>query len=84
VRTKRDKNRKLILKNIDPNKKTVSNLFSKITTEWFEINKNSFVERHAETIQGCLKNYINPHLGFLNIIDVKNSNIIELGKKLKK
>lgn len=87
ARDKRDEAKKLIAGGIDPSiqrqsvkasvRAEVENAFEVVAREWFNNNKETWVDSHAEKIIRRLENYIFPIIGGRPIEQIKAPELLE-------
>ncbi|CAI3947185.1 Integrase/recombinase [Commensalibacter communis] len=91
ARIEKDKARKLIAKNIDPNKEKkrhqlthVDNNFEAIAKKWFGIKKTLWKEKHATSVWRSLERCIFPYIGKVAVNDIDTPLILSVIQKIEK
>ncbi|MDR2099274.1 MAG: integrase arm-type DNA-binding domain-containing protein [Campylobacteraceae bacterium] len=84
AREKREEHRKQIKNGINPlgerDKQSDIILFEKIARLWLDKNADRISSLHKESIQGYLRNHINPQIGSMPIAKITTKNIIEMAE----
>jgi integrase len=94
AREAREKARKLLSQNIDPNQQkkndkiqatlTSDNSFRLVAEEWHKINKSKWAPSHAIITWNRLENHILPSLGARPITEIKSLELLDTLRKIEK
>jgi integrase len=84
ARDERQRVRALLLDGINPQHKDKSaKTFHDVAMEWYEVNKNQYVDSYQETVMSYLKNYAFKAFGQTSINKITKEEIVTLGKEIE-
>ncbi|OEI84478.1 integrase arm-type DNA-binding domain-containing protein [Brucella sp. BO3] len=61
-----------------------ANTFERVARDWFELQKSSWVERHADDVITSLERDVFPHLGSTAINDITPPDVLEVLRNIEK
>lgn len=61
-----------------------ANTFEMIAREWYELNKSTWVTRHAEEVIGSLEKEVFPHIGSVPIREISAATVLAVLRMIEK